>query len=169
MSEYYLTNDCDAYCGITITSIMDDEIKEEYIDVEYDINGIDIWETNWENLGNMLKTLQGWEEEALYVINNAKGINWKINIGSLHYTDKDVYLGCYGNDGHTVDLGRLGECYDDCETCDKCHNSDGYWDDEYDCYVSASCRECEGCHEHPCIKVNGRKALEDAIAAQKVI
>lgn len=158
MSEYYLTNKKDAYCGVSFETL-----EDGFINVKYDINGVDLWETNWENMGKMLQTLDGWEEEAFYVVNKADGKNWEINIGSIRYTDEDIFLGCYGNDGPSIDLGRLAECYDDCETCDRCHNTDSYYDDEEDCYVAPSCRDCEGCSEHPCIRTNGRLALEKAL------
>lgn len=157
---YYLTNDCDAYCGVTF-----EKLEDGCIDVKYDINGMDIWETNWEELGKMLQTLDGWEEEVMYVIEHTKGLNWYINLGSLRYTDRDVYLGCTGNNGPVIDLGKLAECYNDCETCDICHNHNYTYDDDGD-YVRESCRDCEGCHKHPCVKWNGRKALEEAITAQ---
>lgn len=160
MSRYYLMNECDAFCNITL-----EKMDDGYIKAKYDINTMDIWETNWEELGKMIQTLDTCKKQALYVIKKAQGLNWYINIGSLRYTDKDVTLGCVGNDGPVLNFGKLAECYDDCETCDKCHNHNGYYDYEY---VRESCRECEGCHEHPCILNNGRKALFEKLNMEMI-
>jgi hypothetical protein len=163
----------------------DDEtgFDEEFVDVEFiknDENMIDVEfkfdtvithldEFNWENFGKMIFEVELWKEELCYVADFCKDHNIKCWTIKVH---DDVVFNCDG-DGPCTDLGRLAECYDDCEECDRyCFNSEsniGFDEIEQNCHRTYMCPHYEengvfgSCL---CTRVNGRKMLEKAIKGE---
>ena len=164
MSKYIVVSEFeDAYCGIIVK-----ELDDGFLHFKYTINMVDVDEiVNLEKLGELMSACNTWHEGLAFIIKAMDGHNWTIQIYTNDDKGNGIRFTCYGNDGPTIDLGELAECYDDCETCGRCHNITAQWDiidvdsdnTQYDwCHYY-----CEGCHEHPCTNTNGRKAIRKAL------
>ena len=165
MSEYFLviTENEDAYCDIAVN-----EMDDGFIHFNYNLNMVDVDEVvNWEKFSTLLKECNANNRLLSDVIRLMKGHNWTIQIEKNDGNNNGIQFCCYGNDGPTINLGYLAECYDDCDNCYRCHNLDAQMsinDDDIGDTQYDWCRYyCDGCHEHPCTNINGRKAIEDAL------
>ena len=156
--------------GTASCSVIFERLEDGFIHVEYKFSQAEINDGGFEKLEKLVDEVETWKNELYYVSRQARNINWVIYIKSPDGNGNGILFECYGNGGPSIDLGLLAECYGDCETCDICHNTDKWLhnadcedDDDFDYYT---CRDCEGCHKHPCTKINGRKDLKMALLAK---
>lgn len=153
MEEFQVISEFgDACCGVSF------DVSDEVVDVNFHFNSICASEMNWNMFPSLVAYVDLWKDELHYVAQRATGNNWAIMLKDYDGDGKGILFECYGNKGETIDLGTLAECYEDCDTCTKCHNH----------YVDF-CRYCEGCSEHPCTKYNGRADLETALKVKDIL
>ena len=150
-----------ASCNVTFHERFTDD-DQHWLHLEYHLGSNEVFEMNWENFKEIVRQCE-FNIDELNIIRKTLDGNWKVELSD------GIYFSCHheisipeeyyweSNFEGTVDLGRIAECYDDCDKCTKCHNWSMNYDTQYE-----KCRYCDGCHEHPCTKVNGRKTLLDA-------
>ena len=141
-----------AQCEVTFHERFTDD-DQHWLHLEYHFDSIWSDELNFRQL-EFLVIECNLNINRLNTIRKAIKGNWEVKLTDdivfrCHHEIEipEAYYWC-SNYKDTVDLGRIAECYDDCETCTKCHN---FWNE--------NCRDCDGCDAHPCTKINGRESL----------
>lgn len=150
----------------------------KYILTSTDIS-IDGDDDEWMDMNRireMMGEVEFWSDRIFDVIKMIGGHRFTIDIRN------DIEFFCIGEFGEkTIELGKLAECYDDCDNCDRfCYNfkNDSPFENNCDCPHYSDCSDIYGkCYDDDgeeyydsmwdfkcyCTKVNGRDKLLKAL------
>ena len=177
-SVYYLEDTC--YCDISF-----DMSETGYLSLDFQFSSVFLGDFSFSDFQEMVERCDLCKDEMYYVASHmdevAPNTNWMIRLGGR------MFLCCRtGTEEPMIDLGKLGECYDDCDECDRyCYSfkNDSPYEHKYDCPRYTQCADVYGTIYNEwgeeedfdtlwdfrcqCTKINGRESLETALKEQK--
>lgn len=182
MSKYLLINEFGtASCTVEFEPI---DGEDSFLNVNYNLTSMKVDCTDWKELQRIVEKCDTWKEELYFVATHVSG-NWGIHIVNPDGNGAGVLFECWDDDGPTIDLGTLAECYGDCDVCDRyCYSFKNMspYENKCDCPNYHRCADCYGTtyDEHgdeedfdplwdfrcQCTKINGREDLSRAIIAR---